>query len=307
MRFGHVEAAQLLLEAGADTRVRDAAGREPWYYAAFSASAPQGTHAPLTRLLYRYERHPTADLLLLAAFSSRPGVLEVMLDHLQRDIVSRSSSDRCTIRFHDLHLLDDARHQIQWPDNSLSAPGITPFVEVVRRTRTEPLCKRLLTHPSMMALLSRKWNANGRRVFIVEFVLYLCMVASLSAAVGIRSYDIGSFEEDRRMHQIIFTFEVMCVTAATLLLPSAVLHPGGKLTCRRLLTTYSGHRLVCIVLSLAGVVMCWNGLYKTTLPGCVTPSVSLRSCRCCSGLAWCHLWRSCPAALVFCSSQSNRF
>ena len=113
---------------------------------------------------------------------------------------------------------------------------------------------------------SRKWDATGRRVFVVEFMLYFCMVASLATAVGIRSYDIKSFDKARGTHQIIFTFEVVCVAAAVLLLPSALLHHGGRLTCRVLLTTFRGHRLACVVLSLVGVIMCWNGFYKEDSP-----------------------------------------
>jgi ankyrin repeat protein len=148
VQFGREEIGEILLEAGGNTRWTDQGFREPWYYAAFSASAPTGQHARMTRLLFRYEKRPTSDLLLLASFSSQPGVMSAMLDELGREVLSRDSNDWCKFRFSELHLLDDDHYQCVWPDGSKTSRGQTAFGTLVEKSK-----KQLLTHPSVQALM----------------------------------------------------------------------------------------------------------------------------------------------------------
>ena len=116
------------------------------------------------KLLFAYEKRPTADLLLLASFSSKKGVMETILDQMSADVKSRDSNDKCKIEFKDLHLLDDDRYQCIWPDGSKTSTGQTAFGTIVEKKR-----KELLTHPAVMALMQWKWQRYGRFFYITEF------------------------------------------------------------------------------------------------------------------------------------------
>ena len=179
VQHGHHEIADLLLSCGADTRWTDQGYREPWYYAAFSASAPIGAHARMMRLLFRYEKRPTSDLLLLASFSSQPGVMAAILDELGREILSRDSNDWCKFKFTDLHLLDDDNYQCVWPDGSRTARGQTAFGTLVEKAK-----KQLLTHPSVMALMRWKWVRFGKYFFLTEVFAYAALVCRVPHTRG---------------------------------------------------------------------------------------------------------------------------
>lgn len=43
----------------------------------------------------------------MGAYSPHPGVMDELLDALQRELITRNSDDVCEFEFHDLHLLNN--------------------------------------------------------------------------------------------------------------------------------------------------------------------------------------------------------
>jgi hypothetical protein len=169
------------------------------------------------RVLFQFEKAPTADLLLLASFSSRAGVMEALLDEMQREVLSRDSNDHCVLRFHELHLLDDDRHVCTWPDGSFSKAGLTAFGELVAKAQKQENQKRLLTHPTVLGLMYCKWDRYAKRVFAIEFSLYLMLVLSMSAGLVIRTGS-GTVEPGGSTGLLLMVLEAVALGAAALLL-----------------------------------------------------------------------------------------
>ena len=255
--FGHVGVAQLLCEAGADTRMPDRAFREPWYYAAFSASAPDGTHAALMRVLFQFEKTATADLLLLASFSSRPGVMEALLDEMVREVVSRDSNDHCVLRFHDLHLLDDDRHVCTWPDGSYSKAGLTAFGELVNKAQKQENQKRLLTHPTVLGLMYCKWERYAKRVFAIELSLYLLLVLAMSASLVVRTGS-GTMDPEGSKGLALVVLEAVALGASALLLLKWWAEQSAQSLEREHILSRA-IALLNILLPIVGIASAWLG------------------------------------------------
>ena len=74
----------------------------------------------------------------------------------------------------------------------------------------------------MQALLYYKWSRGGQLVFLCEFFTYVVMLVCLAIALAIRTTNVGDTEESPDEHWAIFVLELIAVTAASAILPSAL-------------------------------------------------------------------------------------
>ena len=177
VRWGHYKIVHLLLDWGADIDHVDKMWRTARYFAAFSSVAPVGRHwrcmlelcssVPIQNL--------TPEIVLTACFSNQSRVLNVLLEHFERKILSRDSTNFCKFEFHDLYKLDDDEVQVTWPDGSKSKRGSTALMALIDKVK-----KRALVHPTIRGLILWKWNKYAKYQFYIELALHTLSVACLS-------------------------------------------------------------------------------------------------------------------------------
>ena len=162
VRWGHIKIVHTLLQSGADMNHVDKMWRTAWYFACFSSVAPVGRHwrCMLELCSQTPVENLTSELVLTACFSNQSRVLNVLLEHFERKILSRDSSNWCKFEFHDLHKLDDDEVQVTWPDGSKSKLGSTALTALIDKVK-----KRALVHPTIRGLILWKWNKFARYQF----------------------------------------------------------------------------------------------------------------------------------------------
>lgn len=173
VRYGHLDTARYLLDNGADPLHKDARLRTPWYYACFSVSMPEGTHPEMVALLLEYIPHVTPLLLRFACHSSK-GVADLVLDTIERRVVTRDAKHNYTVVFTNLHYLDDGSDALVWPDGTPAPKGETALDALVSREASE------LTHPAVMGLLNWKVSRFAQRLAIFELLLYFAWLVAQS-------------------------------------------------------------------------------------------------------------------------------
>eukprot|EP00898_Chlorokybus_atmophyticus_P001708 jgi/Chlat1/2538/Chrsp175S02391 len=180
VRWGQLEAIDVLLHAGADPVIKDAAQRDIWwgkrYYAFFSIQMPTDAHIKVVQVLLDHCLEPDARVLLMAAYASDVTILPELLGSLERRVTSRDSAGYCTFEFGGLHMLDSCHHPVVWPDGACTPAGETALQAMVVKDRLQALVQ-----PSVLALLQWKWQQFGRMCFWAEFALFIFLVVSSSA------------------------------------------------------------------------------------------------------------------------------
>eukprot|EP00241_Pyramimonas_parkeae_P016822 CAMPEP_0114283218 /NCGR_PEP_ID=MMETSP0059-20121206/3982_1 /TAXON_ID=36894 /ORGANISM="Pyramimonas parkeae, Strain CCMP726" /LENGTH=731 /DNA_ID=CAMNT_0001403927 /DNA_START=276 /DNA_END=2475 /DNA_ORIENTATION=+ len=194
VRFAHVPIVRKLLDYGALPTLRDQNFRCPFYYAAFSAKAAPGSHQRLMGILVNHyvstvnernePRRLNTEMLLMGAYSPHPGVMDELLDALQRELITRNSDDVCEFEFHDLHLLNNPLVQMTWPDGSKSKTGETVLSILVSKGQKESVA-----HPHSVAMLKFMWEAFAKKLFLFDFVHFLLMFMASSAMAANMTFE----------------------------------------------------------------------------------------------------------------------
>jgi hypothetical protein len=110
VRYGHVDVMKLLLGRGANHCLEDNNYRTPWYYMMFGVNIPPGVHEELVSALLDHGVQLTSSMVLCAATSKIPGITQLVLDSLPRDVLSKTSHGMCDFQFHNLHMLEDTAY-----------------------------------------------------------------------------------------------------------------------------------------------------------------------------------------------------
>ena len=205
--YGHNNITQLLLDNGADIQIENDNGRN-----ALEIAVEFG-NKEVAETILSSEHWRTA---LKTAIPTRDGKLDTPMRILIRKFpeLAKKVLDRCIKKsdkkeetyLFDYTFLEDAYH-FRWSEGSYvyeEKLQEDPYAKPITVENNHPLVlmvkqkqKHLLKHPLCLALLRQKWKSSGLFVFILQVLLYLGYLVSITTYILIRSEDSFNLNQNK--------------------------------------------------------------------------------------------------------------